>query len=167
MSGELRLFNRQQVRPIHQSQLRQMIRLVLTDLLHVDEFDLAVHLVNASEMARLNETWLNHAGSTDVITLDYANSVIENVSFQPERPPLTGEIFICVDELVLQARRFRVRWRAELARYIIHGLLHLQGHDDLNPAARRKMKRREDRLLKAISQRFSLRKLERKPMLSA
>ena len=81
MSGELRLFNRQRLRPINQRHLRQMIGLLLTDLLHLDEFDLAVHLVNASEMARLNQTWLKHAGSTDVITLDYTAPVAENVSF--------------------------------------------------------------------------------------
>jgi probable rRNA maturation factor len=167
MSGELRLFNRQRLRPINQRHLRQMIGLLLTDLLHFGEFDLAVHLVNASEMARLNQTWLKHAGSTDVITLDYTAPVAENVSFQPAKPILlAGEIFVCVEEALLHARRFRVRWQTELARYIIHGLLHLQGYDDQAAAARRKMKRREDRLLREISRRFSLSKLERKPMLS-
>jgi probable rRNA maturation factor len=167
MSGELRLFNRQRVRPVNQRQLRQMIGLLLKDLLHLEEFDLAVHLVNSREMARLNETWLKHAGSTDVITLDYTGHVAENVSFQPAKPILlAGEIFICVEETLLHARQFRVRWQTELARYIIHGLLHLQGYDDRAAADRRKMKRREDRLLNEISRRFSLRKLERKPMLS-
>lgn len=167
MSGELRLFNRQRIRPINQRHLRRMISLLLTDLLHLDEFDLAVHLVNSSEMARLNETWLKHAGSTDVITLDYTGQVAENVSFQPGKPILlAGEIFICLEEAQLQARRFRVRWQTELTRYIIHGLLHLQGYDDQTTAVRRKMKRREDRLLKEISRRFSLSKLERKTMLS-
>jgi len=167
MSGELRLFNRQRVRPINQRHLRQMIGLLLTDLPHLDEFDLAVHLVNSREMARLNQIWLKHAGSTDVITLDYSARVAENVSIQPATPILlAGEIFICVEEALLHARRFRVPWQAELARYIIHGLLHLHGHDDQAVAARRKMKRREDQLLRKISRRFSLSKLERKPMLS-
>ncbi|HEX4645090.1 MAG TPA: rRNA maturation RNase YbeY [Verrucomicrobiae bacterium] len=166
MSGELRLFNRQRVKPLNRPQLLQMIRLVLTDLLHLNEFDLAVHLINASEMARLNETWLKHAGSTDVITLDYADSVAEKARVQPEKPSIAGEIFVCVEVVLHQARRFRVRWQVELARYIIHGLLHLQGYNDQNSAARRKMKRQENRLLKEVSQRFSLRKLERNPMLS-
>jgi probable rRNA maturation factor len=163
----LRLFNRQRARPINQRHLRQMIGLLLADLLHSGEFDLAVHLVNSSEMARLNQTWLKHTGSTDVITLDYTCRMAENVSFKPTKPILlAGEIFVCVEEALLHARRFRVRWQAELARYIIHGLLHLQGYDDLAAAARRKMKRREDRLLREISRCFSLSKLERKPMLS-
>jgi probable rRNA maturation factor len=55
---------------------------------------------------------------------------------------------------VAQARRFHVHWQSELVRYIVHGLLHLQGFEDLDPAARRRMKRQEDRLLKHLAGRF-------------
>ena len=70
---------------------------------------------------------------------------------------------MCVDVAVEQARRFRVTWQAELARYVIHGILHLQGHDDQNAAGRRRMKREEGRLLKELGGRFRLSKLARKP----
>jgi len=39
---------------------------------------------------------------------------------------------------------------AELARYMIHGLLHISGHDDKVSAARRKMKREENRLVRLL-----------------
>jgi probable rRNA maturation factor len=74
---------------------------------------------------------------------------------------LCGEIFICVDEAVLQARRFRTSWPSEVVRYLVHGVLHLRGYDDLQPAARRRMKRQENRLLRALAARFSLSQLER------
>ena len=80
---------------------------------------------------------------------------------------LHGEIFICVDEAVVQARRFRASWQSELVRYVIHGVLHLRGFDDLHPAGRRKMKREEDRLLREIALRFALSKLARRPRLRA
>jgi ssRNA-specific RNase YbeY (16S rRNA maturation enzyme) len=44
-------------------------------------------------------------------------------------------------------------------RYVIHGILHLLGHDDLEPVARRKMKRVEGRWLRDIARRFPLSKL--------
>jgi probable rRNA maturation factor len=66
-----------------------------------------------------------------------------------------------------QARRFGVTWQAELARYIIHGILHLRGHDDQNATARRRMKREEGRLLKELDGRFRLSKLAHKPKVAA
>jgi probable rRNA maturation factor len=54
------------------------------------------------------------------------------------------------------AEKYRASLGRELARYIIHGVLHLQGHDDQKPAARRKMKREENRLLQKLARRFSM-----------
>ncbi len=159
MSGELFLRNRQRTRSVDLRQLRRMLRDLLSRLLELENFDLAVHIVNAQEMTRLNETYLQHAGSTDVITFDYSGAGATG--------PLVGEIFVCVDEALIQARRFRTTWPAELARYIIHGVLHLLGQDDLQPAARRRMKKEEGRLLKELGRRFRLSKLERRPTLLA
>lgn len=154
MSGELTLRNRQRSRAIDLRLLRQVLRELLSSLLELEDFDLAIHLVNAREMTRINENYLQHAGSTDVITFDYSGA---GTSQQ-----LLGELFICVDEALIQSRRFHTTWQAELVRYIIHGLLHLHGHDDLKPVARRRMKKEEGRLLKELGKRFRLSKLERK-----
>ena len=93
-------------------------------------------------MTRLNETFLRHKGSTDVITFDYADK---------PKSPLYGEIFICIDDVMANARRFGVTPRNELLRCVVHGMLHLSGFDDIKPAARRRMKREENRLLRKLS----------------
>ena len=72
---------------------------------------------------------------------------------------LHGEIFICIDDAVKQARQFRTTWQSELVRYLIHGVLHLVGYDDLTPAGRCVMKREENCLLGMLSRQFSLRRL--------
>ena len=102
-------------------------------------------------MTHINQTYLRHAGSTDVITFDHAET----------RSTPHGEIFICHDEAILQARRFRTTWQSEIVRYLIHGVLHLRGFDDHRAADRRKMKREENRLLREISLRFPISKLAR------
>lgn len=137
---------------------------VLEDFLATRDFDLAVHIVRASEMVRLNETFLQHKGSTDVITFDYLDRKAGGLTVEPS---LFGEIFICIDDAVAQARQFRTSCPSELARYIIHGFLHLKGFDDTNPAARRKMKREENRLLRQVSRLFPLSKLAGNPKLRA
>jgi probable rRNA maturation factor len=148
--------NRQRSIPINVRHLRWLTRSVLEDLLWVEDFDLAVYIVRAPLMAGLNKTHLGHAGSTDVITFDYTEA---SASDSESQPVLQGELFICIDEAVSQARQFRTTWQSELARYVIHGILHLRGYDDLQPDTRRKMKRQENRLLKKISKAFPLRKL--------
>jgi rRNA maturation RNase YbeY len=69
---------------------------------------------------------------------------------------LHGDLFICVEEAIRQARQFRTTWQAELVRYIVHGILHLQGYDDAAPGHRRVMKREEDRRMRRLAARFRL-----------
>jgi len=145
------LSNRQRVRPVDLRLLRQITLVLLKDFLAVKSFEIAVHLVDAAEMTWLNETFLHHAGATDVITFDYASG--------PNKVELQGDVIICVSEAVAQARRFRATWPEEVTRYLIHGILHLKGYDDLNPATRRTMKREENRLLRELGRRFVLRRL--------
>jgi len=103
-------------------------------------------------MARLNEQFLGHAGSTDVLTFDYQEGAAPG--------GWCGEIFVSVDDALASAPRFRASWQLELARYLVHGVLHLRGYDDRRPAARREMKREENRVLKALSRSFDWGKLE-------
>lgn len=159
MSGDLRLLNRQRARDLDLRLLRQIIGALLADLLKQPHYDLTVHLVSAPAMARVNQAHLGHSGPTDVITLDYAAPSPENL--------LAGEIFVCVDVAIVQAREFRAHWTVELVRYLVHGVLHLRGFDDGDPARRRVMKRAEARWLRELGRRFRLRKLARKSKLGA
>jgi rRNA maturation RNase YbeY len=150
----LHFLDRQKVRAFDRRFLRRIARTLLEELLGRKHYELGVHLVGADEMATLNETFLGHQGSTDVITFNHGEGAGTEV--------LHGEIFICVDEALIQARRFRVSWQVEAARYLVHGLLHLEGCDDAQPRLRRSMKRRENKLLKELSRRFDLGKLSRR-----
>ncbi len=146
--------NCQRTKKINLRLLKQIVNALLANL-EMGEAELEINLLATPEMTQLNETFLRHAGSTDVITFDYA---------APEkRRHLHGEIFVCVDEAVLQARKFGTSWQSETVRYVVHGVLHLLGHDDLRAAARRGMKREEDRLVRELSRRFSLAQLARHP----
>ena len=155
MSRTLVFSNRQRVRRSDTALLRRITLHVLREQLQIADFELALHPVAAPEMARVNQAFLNHEGSTDVITFNHSEEACIN---------LHGEIFLCLDDAVKQATQFRTTWQSEVARYVIHGLLHLCGHDDLKPVARRVMKREENRLVREISTEYSLTQLEcRKP----
>jgi rRNA maturation RNase YbeY len=116
------------------------------------DYDLGVRLVGRREMAELNWRHLRHEGSTDVITFDYSEAVAS--ASLAEEGGMRGELVICPDEACRQAARFGTTWEAEVARYLIHGILHLLHYDDLEPAARRRMKRVEDQWVKALARQF-------------
>ena len=92
--------------------------------------------IDDQSMAALNETHLGHDGPTDIITFDYSTSTL-----------LHGELVICPQVAAIHARKFDNSLGEELARYVIHGVLHLLGHDDHDPDDQSKMKAEEDRLL--------------------
>jgi probable rRNA maturation factor len=177
----LSIQNRQREIRVNARLLRKITNVFLAEFIGIKNFNLAVCIVRAPQMVKLNETFLQHEGSTDVITFDYAenggrarhsvravlNSSTSSGVHGVTRPTLHGEIFICIDDAISQARQFRTTWQSELARYIIHGVLHLRGFDDLRVADRRKMKREENRLLKEVTRLFPLSKLAAKPKLAA
>jgi probable rRNA maturation factor len=158
--------NRQRTQKINSRLLKKITEALLADL-RIEDAELDVNLVAATKMGVINGTFLRHEGSTDVITFDYGLEVPPSSGtalkcrnrLKPELQALHGEICICVDEAVLQSKKFKTTWQSEIVRYLVHGVLHLLGHDDRHPAARRKMKLVENRLLRELSRRFTLSKL--------
>ncbi len=136
---EIRLItvtNRQRFRPIQCDAVAQAGEVILDQL--GLEFQLGVELVGARAMTRANLQFLGHPGSTDVITFDYGST--------PDR--LHGDLLISVPDAWSQAAEFKTSGEAELLRYLIHGILHLQGFDDQAPPERRRMKLRENQLIR-------------------
>ncbi len=80
-------------------------------------------------MSRVHVDFLGIAGPTDVITFPY------------------GEILVCAAIASGNAVRYGSSLDDELALYIIHGLLHLNGFDDLEPAPARRMRDRQAKIL--------------------
>jgi probable rRNA maturation factor len=153
--------NRQRARKIDLRRLKEIVTAILEEL-EIKHCELEINLLGAKEMAALNETFLRHDGSTDVITFDYSEGkkLRRNVG-------VSGEVFISVDDAIAQAKKFKANWQSEIIRYIVHGILHLLGHDDSKSDLRRKMKHEENRLLRELSKKFSLAQIARRSKISA
>lgn len=145
---QVEVANRQRRRAVDTRRLAEWTRAVLSDLSGLQRVSLSLCLLGDRQMAELNESFLGHEGPTDVITFDYAGGEGDGGG-----GVLVGEICIGVEEAVRQARRFRTDWCHEVARYMIHGILHLRGYDDMSPESRRRMKLEEDRLLRRLLRR--------------
>jgi rRNA maturation RNase YbeY len=150
--------NRQRVKKINTRLLKQIVSELFAEL-EIAEAELGINLVAAREMALVNETFLQHEGSTDVITFDHSEE--KRKAESGKRTQLHGELFICVDDAIAQAKEFKTSWESEAIRYVVHGVLHLLGYDDLKPHLRRVMKREENRLVRQLAKKFSFAQLSR------
>ena len=100
--------------------------------------DLSVVVVNDAAMAKLNTRYHATPGPTDILTFDYGAG--------------QGELVISIDRVVANAQRFRCSASRELARYIVHGILHLHGFADQTAPQRHRMRAAERRLLNRVAQ---------------
>ena len=91
--------------------------------------EVSVLLVSDRRMAALHRKFMNESGPTDVITFQH------------------GEIFISAEMAQRNAKRFGDSFARELCLYIVHGLLHLHGFDDRDPASARKMETVQQKIL--------------------
>ena len=91
-----------------------------------------ISILGSRSMAKVHRDFLGIPGPTDVITFPY------------------GEILVCASVAAERAKEFGHDATTELALYIIHGLLHLSGHDDTTPAQARRMAAAQEKILQKI-----------------
>ncbi len=124
-------------RRVNRLLLARIARAVLTGE-SVPEYDVTIVIVDNEEIARLNGQFLKHDGPTDVIAFPY------------EEQAVNGDLFVSREQAESQAAEYGVTINNELARLVIHGLLHLIGFNDDTPARRGAMRRRENKHLAEI-----------------
>jgi probable rRNA maturation factor len=93
--------------------------------------EIAIAIVSNRTMARLHVQFMNVAGATDVITF------------------ADGDIAISAETARDTAAEFGHGVEEELALYIVHGLLHLNGFDDTTPRAAARMRKVQERIWRA------------------
>lgn len=99
------------------------------------------HFVSREMIREINVNHLNHNYETDVITFDYC-------SFNK----IEGDIYVCLDVIEDNAKRFQEEASRELYRVLFHGLLHLLKYNDTTDEERVIMRQEEDKCLKMIYQ---------------
>ncbi|MDD5596625.1 MAG: rRNA maturation RNase YbeY [Victivallaceae bacterium] len=118
------------------------------------ERDLVINVtfVGDRKMADLNADFVGHEGTTDVISFCY---------LEGGEPVFDGDtaadLFICVDVAAREGgKRVNSSYARELTLYIVHGLLHCAGEDDLDSRSRKRMRRREREIMKILEKEFAL-----------
>lgn len=126
--------------------------------------ELSVIFVAEADIAELNESFLGKPGPTDVLSfpidaadLDLAPTT-GGATRGPDRAPLDpsdlpmllGDVVICPKVAAEQAPTHAGNLDDELALLVVHGILHVLGHDHAEPDETAVMRRRELELLEQL-----------------
>lgn len=112
--------------------------------------EISIALVDDAEIAQLNQTYLNHEGATDVLSFDLDGDSDAGV--------IDGELVASVETAHRVAGERGgecggergVDAKVELLLYLVHGTLHLLGHDDATPEEAAAMHVKEDEVLTGL-----------------
>ena len=110
----------------------------------VGEAMVSITFLRTRAMAALNRRHLGHRGATDVISFGFSGS--------GRRGPVVADIYIAPEVARANAKRHAAGVREELARLVVHGVLHVLGYDHADDASRvaSPMWRRQEQLVARV-----------------
>ncbi len=123
----------QELVAVDRGRMREVARAVL-DGEQVRDYEISLAFVDNETSHRLNKRYLDHDEATDVLSFPLSD---------PSAKKLAGELVIGVEIARDQAAERGHDVQAEMALYVIHGLLHLCGYDDKSPQEVKAMRERE------------------------
>ena len=101
--------------------------------------NLSVLMTDDRRIRKINKQFLNHDYATDVIAFPMGAGC--------------GDIVVSVDTAKRFAKELGIPFHEELARYLVHGTLHLLGYDDKKEKDRVKMHARQEKILYTLGRR--------------
>lgn len=126
----------QETHKVDHDRLIAAVKLILTDAGYASG-EISLAIVDDAQMHALNRQYLNHDYPTDVLSF-----VLEE-----DDTRLDGQLIVSADYAAREAPTFGWSPNDELLLYTIHGTLHLVGYDDLEPALKAEMRKRETHYL--------------------
>lgn len=125
----------EQARPVDVERLRRLASLVLTRQRVPEAMELSVLCVDEAAMAELNARHMDTPAPTDVLAfpMDLPGETA------PGEPAVLGDVVLCPEVAARQAREQGVTEESELELLLVHGILHLLGHDHVDASERTEM----------------------------
>jgi probable rRNA maturation factor len=131
--GKISIASPQESVAIDRGRMREVVRTVL-DGEAVADAEISLAFVDNPTIHQLNKRYLQHDEPTDVLSFPLS---------EPNVKRLAGELVIGAEVAQAQAQERGHAVEAELALYLIHGLLHLCGYDDHDADGAAAMRERE------------------------
>ena len=144
--------NRQKAHDIDIPQLHRFAQAALTALRCEDRCELSIALTHDAEIHRLNREYRKIDRPTDVLSfaLLEAETPSPISTADAELPLVLGDVILSTETTQRQAEERGHSFERELSILLIHGILHLLGHDHETDDEAREMEALEHRLINEI-----------------
>ena len=118
---------------------------VVLQKVEAQDAELSISIVGPRSMQQLNAEYRDKNQPTDVLSfaLEEGEDLVSPVR-------MLGDVVICEKVLLQQAEEYDTTPQAELVRLLVHGILHLLGHDHMEAADAKKMRAQERKLEKTV-----------------
>lgn len=125
--------------------LRRQITAIVADL-QIEKSVLSIVIVDDKTIRKLNREYRRKDKPTDVLSFAMREGEFAELSGD-----LLGDVVVSIETARRQAEEKAKGIQAEVTFLVIHGILHLLGHDHQNDREERAMNRESSRLLKLLS----------------
>lgn len=132
--------NHQRALPIQKRLISKIVKEILL-FLNVRCEEISIYFTTERVISELHDTFFQDPSPTDCI------------SFPIDEQHL-GEIFVCPSVAIEYAKKHNLNPLNETILYIIHGILHLIGYDDLDPLSKKKMRAMEKKCMNHLKNHF-------------
>ncbi|MFT4552713.1 MAG: putative rRNA maturation factor [Chlamydiales bacterium] len=134
-----------QVQVVHQQSDLQVSEELISPLVNAvleaeeQQFDeVCIYLVGTEEICRLHKHYFDDSTTTDCISFPMDDN--REVGYR-----VLGDVFVCPRTAIDYAKQHDTEPYEETTLYIVHGILHLLGYDDIDEDDRKKMRSAESR----------------------
>lgn len=123
---------------LRKNHIKKYINLLIKSELKITG-DITIIFCSDKYLLDVNVKYLKHNYFTDIITFNYVEGKI-----------ISGDLFISVERVIENAKKFKTSWIKELYRVIFHGLLHLTGYNDKTAEESKVIREMEDKYLSEV-----------------
>ena len=134
--------------------VKRVTKLCLAHLGQPKNVELSFSFADEESMKDLNNRSRGKNSVTDVLSFPahsiMAGQVLGAEHVFPNGKIFIGDIVVCKEQIVRQAKEYQNTYKQELQRMVLHSVLHLLGYDHIDPQDEKQMKAVEVVLLQKI-----------------
>ena len=127
------VYNTHPTETVSEVELRRLVDALLREETRITA-EISIILCDRARHVELHRKYLGHNHPTDVLAFPLGDA-----------EPIEGEVYVDLDTARDRHNEFSCEFEVEVARYVIHGVLHLLGFDDKDPEKTAEMKNREEK----------------------
>lgn len=139
----------QQDKQISKNMIKRFVKEILKNLACKDDIEISILLTNDDFIKELNKKYLKKDKPTDVLSFPMSPLI------GTEDKTILGDVVISIERAEKQAVLQKTSFDKEVARLLIHGVLHLFGYEhEKGGKMAMEMKKEEERLMGLIKNRL-------------